>query len=292
MVKTGRWIKLYGSTLDSSIWQEEAATRLVWMTLLMMADWDGKVEASVGGLARRARVSREDCLRALETFEAPDIDSTDGTSGERIEKVLGGWLVLNVRKYRDERTPDQLKKGETMRRWRADQRNKSLQCSADGDGDLSQTARELASTPLSDSGSGSASSSQNSGSEGVRTPLPDGTVIESLRQNVVTLKPNKPKRPTIDSEGFERFWASYDKKCGKKKARESWAKLTATQRESAIEAAGPYAAACKSKQYQKNPTTWLNQHCWDDELIPQDDGKPKHKAATFDDIDYGVNRLI
>jgi hypothetical protein len=112
------YTKLHSLILDSSVWQEDAGTRLVWITLLAMADQDGVVNASVGGLAHRARVSREECERALEVLAGPDPDSRDGTTGERIEKVVGGWLLLNHANYRERQTSQQAAVAERVRRHR------------------------------------------------------------------------------------------------------------------------------------------------------------------------------
>ena len=51
------YTKLFGSILDSTVWATPATVRVVWITMLAMADEHGVVSASVGGLARRAVVS-------------------------------------------------------------------------------------------------------------------------------------------------------------------------------------------------------------------------------------------
>lgn len=86
--------------LDSTVWQEDAETRLVWVTMLVMADSDGCVWASVPGLADRAKVSREGCEAALKRFMEPDPDSRSSEhEGRRIEKVDRGWRLLNYAKF-------------------------------------------------------------------------------------------------------------------------------------------------------------------------------------------------
>lgn len=113
------YAKIFGSILDSSVWEEAASTRIVWITMLVMADENGFVKGVEAGLANRARVSRVDCRQALEILTAPDIESQDQDfGGRRIEKVEGGWLVLNYRKYRELRTREQQKKAERQKRWR------------------------------------------------------------------------------------------------------------------------------------------------------------------------------
>ena len=114
------FVKLYGSILDSSIWGEPAGTRLVWITMLAMADEHGQIVASSGGLARRANVTREELDDAIRVLSSPDPDSKSPEfEGRRIEKIDGGWAILNHRKYRDMRTPKQVADAERQAAWRA-----------------------------------------------------------------------------------------------------------------------------------------------------------------------------
>lgn len=93
--------KLFSSILASSIWCEANETRLVWITMLAMADRNGLVEAAIPGLANAARVSLEACETALTKFQSPDAYSrSTAHQGRRIEKVEGGWRLLNYAEYR------------------------------------------------------------------------------------------------------------------------------------------------------------------------------------------------
>lgn len=112
------FVKIHGTILDSSIWSESPLVCKVWITMLAMADENGVVEASVDGLARRSVVATEDCEAALSRFLGPDRFSRDGTSGERIEVVPGGWLVLNHAQYRDKRTEAQIATAARVKRHR------------------------------------------------------------------------------------------------------------------------------------------------------------------------------
>lgn len=57
--------------------------------------------ACVENLAARARVSNEDTAAAVKAFESPDpYAPTQEYEGRRIERIEGGWLVLNAEKYR------------------------------------------------------------------------------------------------------------------------------------------------------------------------------------------------
>lgn len=112
------FVKLHGTILDSSIWSEPSDTRIVWITMLAMANQHGIVEASVSGVARRAAVSVEATKEAIGRFLGPDPDSRDGTTGERIEIVPGGWLILNHANYRERQTDAQVAAAERSKRHR------------------------------------------------------------------------------------------------------------------------------------------------------------------------------
>jgi len=122
------FVKIHATILDSSVWAEPHATRIVWITMLAMADEHGVVQASVSGLARRAAVSREECEIALHTFLGPDEDTRDGTAGQRIEKVPGGWLILNHSEYRERRTHAQIKTAARVAKHRDKKRQEREGC--------------------------------------------------------------------------------------------------------------------------------------------------------------------
>jgi len=95
--------KLFTKILDSSIWLESMPTRLVWLTFIAAMDEAGFVQfASVPNVALRARVPTAAAEKAIACLEGPDPNSADPDhEGRRIEKVPGGWMVLNAGKYRD-----------------------------------------------------------------------------------------------------------------------------------------------------------------------------------------------
>jgi len=120
------YVKIFEDILDSSIWDESLATRIVWITLLIMADEEGVVRAATSGIRRRAGVSEKEVAEAVKVLSEPDLDSKDKDyGGRRIERVDGGYLVLNYRKYREIRTKKQQKDAERQRRHRAKERDMS-----------------------------------------------------------------------------------------------------------------------------------------------------------------------
>lgn len=99
---TPAFTKLQRSILTSSIWLEDMPTRLVWITLLALCDRDGIARCSPLGLAHQARVEPPLCEAALERLSAPDPDSRDMGDGRRIERVPGGFHVLNYGRILEE----------------------------------------------------------------------------------------------------------------------------------------------------------------------------------------------
>lgn len=94
--------KIFTKILDSSVWLEATPTRIVWITLIAAMDEDGFCHfAAIGNVASRARVTEQEAARALEVLAAPDPQSSDlDNEGRRVERVPGGWMVLNAAKYR------------------------------------------------------------------------------------------------------------------------------------------------------------------------------------------------
>jgi hypothetical protein len=94
--------KLDSGIIDSSIWSEKLSTRVLWVTMLAKCNHVGFVAASRSGLLRASNISEQEFDEAISTLEAPDTDSrTPDHEGRRVEKVEGGWVVLNYKKYRE-----------------------------------------------------------------------------------------------------------------------------------------------------------------------------------------------
>lgn len=115
--------KLFGSLISSTVWSYDDKTRLVWITMLAMKNGKHVVNSSVPGLANYARVSLEDCEKALEILKSPDkYSSSKEHDGRRIQEVEGGWLILNGEKYKARLTPESVL--EYRRNWQKNYRNK------------------------------------------------------------------------------------------------------------------------------------------------------------------------
>ena len=126
--------KLFTKILDSSIWLEPHPTRIVWITMLAAMDEDGFAHfSSVRNLANRAMVTPEEAEAAVRTLESPDHESANKDhDGRRIERVPGGWAVLNATVYRQivTRTEKQRLNRERVARHRAKKKGGNASCNA------------------------------------------------------------------------------------------------------------------------------------------------------------------
>jgi hypothetical protein len=101
------YTKLFGSILASTIWREDKNTRIVWITMLAMANRNGLVEGSIPGVADMARLSVDETREAIVKLESPDPDSrSKDQEGRRIVPVDGGWFLVNHAKYRGKMSKD------------------------------------------------------------------------------------------------------------------------------------------------------------------------------------------
>jgi hypothetical protein len=99
--------KLHSSIVHSSLWTEPDHIRILFITLLAIADSEGYVFGSRNGLIRLANLDPDDCAQT-DPFQAlldPDKDSSDllrnpENEGRRIEAVPGGFRILNFLHYR------------------------------------------------------------------------------------------------------------------------------------------------------------------------------------------------
>lgn len=67
---------------------------------------------------------------------------------------------------------------------------------------------------------------------------------------------------------FDKFWNLYDKKVGDKtKLQKKWENLKDDEREDVIKYIPRYIASKPDKQFRKDPSTFLNQRGWEDEII-------------------------
>ncbi|MES2339273.1 MAG: hypothetical protein V4537_14360 [Pseudomonadota bacterium] len=167
------YAKLFGSILQSSIWDLPPEECKVWVTLLALKDRDGLVSASLPGLAHEARLPRDVVQRALNIFLAPDPDSrSPENEGRRIEGVLGiGWRILNNSRYRDlESIDDRRKKGAERQQRHRDRQRQRREAAAGSTGDVTRAVTQ--------SNASNGIRSDHIKTEGTVTATPEGETPE------------------------------------------------------------------------------------------------------------------
>ena len=66
---------------------------------------------------------------------------------------------------------------------------------------------------------------------------------------------------------FKVFWEKYNKKQDSKKCFDKWLKLSDSEINAALDKVDEYVHSTPDVQFRKNPLTWLNGKCWEDEII-------------------------
>lgn len=224
--------KLFAKIVTSSIWLEPDGTRLVWLMFIALMNEDGFVQfASVANVAHQARITLEAAEEAIRILEAPDPNSADTDhDGRRIEKVPGGWMILNAEKYRDLVTREMVKAQtrERVARHRAKTKDVTL-CN----GDVTQR---------------------------------NGTVTQSDTDTDTKKEPPNPLKG--ESDAFDLFWKEYPNKQAKIAARKAWLKVNAIEHPdimNGLEAWKRSPSWLKDDgQFIPHPATFLNQRRWED----------------------------
>lgn len=265
------YTKLDSSITDSTIWQASDTTRIVWITMLAMADQNGYIGGSVPGLAGRARVSLDACVKALECLTEPDIWSrTKEHEGRRIAEADGGWVLLNHAKYRATQNAD-------------DRRERSRVAMAD----LRASRKQL--TPVRKQ----LASVNGKVNELTKLTQAEAEAETEAKAGSTELKKEHGGKPFSSAAptdglakyppGFEDFYAQFPKKVGKDAAARAFGrrKFKLEDRDRLLEA---IARQREWPTWKKNggefiphPATWLNEGRWDDEA-------PKHLTNRADQL--------
>jgi uncharacterized protein YdaU (DUF1376 family) len=91
--------------------------------------------------------------------------------------------------------------------------------------------------------------------------------METETENeTITINRTKAKIEILDPK-FEEWWLWYDYKVSKEKAKKSWNKLNENEKDLALQSVQAYVQSTPDKTYRKHPTTYLNQKCFNDEII-------------------------
>lgn len=82
---------------------------------------------------------------------------------------------------------------------------------------------------------------------------------------------------------FDDFWEAYDKKVDREKSEKKWGKLRQYEKEEIMRYLPAYVRANPDKQFRRNPTTFLNNRTWENEITAKPNGstsKDRARAAA------------
>lgn len=266
----GSFTKLSESIVASTVWGYDSDTRVVWVTMLAIADATGVVRASVPGLARLAVVSVEAARKALDIFLSPDPDSRDKSNeGRRIEVIDGGWLILNYLKYRNYRDDDarRLHNREYQKKSRATPRTSA-----------SVSTRQHSSAPVSSGQQGQRLSAQEEAdaeadgeAEAEKNPHNPPSQQDQLFDDNAPVAEGESAAGAPAAPDAEAIYALYPRKVGRAAALKAIEKAIASNPPQMVyERTKAYALAVQSwsehdQQFIPHPATWYNQERFHDD---------------------------
>ena len=86
-------------------------------------------------------------------------------------------------------------------------------------------------------------------------------------QGVIMIDVERIPSAISANNGFDAWWDKYDKKRGREKCLKKWNKLTDTEKYLCLLRTPDYVESTPDKTYRKDPLTYLNGKCWNDEII-------------------------
>lgn len=126
------------------------------------------------------------------------------------------------------------------------------------------------------------------GNKGGRPPKDETTEEPQNNHNVTTEEPlinhsSTSSKPNVDVDGnvdvndnekvndkleqFDLFWDLYNKKTDREKCLRKFKTLSEKERTEIFKKVEEYVKSTPDAQFRKNPHTWLNGKCWNDEIL-------------------------
>lgn len=252
--------KLLGDNLMSSpLWSDNISVPARWLfiCLLLKTDDEGEIvvdedyrvcsEISGMGIQSSQRALAE--LERAKMITAFDDDTV---------------VVHRVNRYRSRRTEAQIRQAERVREWRA--RNATVA------EPVTDTAAEPVAPPP-------------------QTPPRDiysstSTSTESTSSTSTVQEEGQAREEKWAETGFTEFWNAYGKKTGAKPAFSSWNRMSKKDRAAAMGRVKDYVASTPDVRFRKNPSTWLNQRCWEDDMVAPQKPMPQEHLGEAGEIDF------
>ena len=100
----------------------------------------------------------------------------------------------------------------------------------------------------------------------------------------VTAKPSE-RIMSEKLDMFNDFWDRYDKKVNRDDCLKKWKKLSISDMKEALKMVEIYVKSTPDKQYRKNPSTWIYQKAWRNEVISKvEQVKTEYKTPKFTNV--------
>jgi hypothetical protein len=90
---------------------------------------------------------------------------------------------------------------------------------------------------------------------------------DKQRTDTSLLPETQKSNAELKKQKFEEFWTLYDKKREKKHCVNKFNKFSMATIEKILQAVPAYVKSTPDIRYRKNPESWLNGECWEDEII-------------------------
>jgi hypothetical protein len=102
------FFKVNRRLFESSVWEEDPATRVLWLTLLALAQdpinrshGEGVIIITPGNLLRKAFLPRDEFDRAIQRLTSPDMHSRTNPGEARLEILENGYRIPAFAEYHD-----------------------------------------------------------------------------------------------------------------------------------------------------------------------------------------------
>ena len=114
-------------------------------------------------------------------------------------------------------------------------------------------------------------------------------VADSNNKNKNKTKNKSDTDKEVTNDRFAEFWDLYGKKTDSSKCKAKFSKLSKADVELLFDKLPAYIKSTPDKQYRKNPITWLNGKCWNDDIMQQS-GQAR-STHTFEAQNYASGEL-
>jgi hypothetical protein len=105
--------------------------------------------------------------------------------------------------------------------------------------------------------------------------------LDETSDTIIKQINNETNKQINNIYSFDEFWDLYDKKNDRKKCLDKFNKLTGEQLKKIKEVLPIYIKSKPDVTFRKNPLTWLNGECWNDEIKNETISKKESNTNTY-----------